>query len=69
MSLKEMVKGEVYNVWMTLGPRQELLSSAYTDIGSVRLSIQFKHNFIYSSEVYEPLKVLLYSSLKMKVNE
>jgi len=64
-----MVKGEVYDVWMALGPRQELLSSAHNDIGSVRLCIQFKHNFIYSSEVYEPLKAFLYSSLKMKVNE
>ena len=69
MSPKEMVKREVYDVWMMLGPRQKLLSNTHSDIGSIRLSIQFKHNFIYSSEVYEPLKVLLYSSLKMKVNE
>lgn len=62
-----MNKGQLYDVWMALGPRQELPSSPRADIGSMRLSIQYRQNFIYSSEVYEPLKALLYSSLKMKV--
>lgn len=64
----EMAKGQVYDLWMALGPRQGLLpSSPRSDIGSVRLRVQFKQNFIYSSEVYEPLKALLYGSLKIKV--
>lgn len=68
LSPVEMTKGQLYDVWMALGPRQELSLNPRPDIGSMRLSIQFKQNFIYSSEVYEPLKALLYSSLKMKVN-
>lgn len=64
----EMAKGQVYDLWMALGPRQgPLPSSPRSDIGSVRLRVQFKQNFIYSSEVYEPLKALLYGSLKIKV--
>lgn len=66
LSPMEMRKGQLYDLWMVLGPRQELSSSA--DNGSMRLSVQFKENFIYSSEVYEPLKALLYSSLNMKVS-
>ena len=62
----EMAKGQLYDLWMALGPRQEL-SSPRTDIGSIRLSVRFKQNFIYNSEVYEPLNALLYSSLKIKV--
>ena len=62
-----MAKGQLYDLWMALGPRQELPSSPRSDIGSIRLSVRFKQNFIYSSEVYEPLKALLYSSLKIKV--
>ena len=62
-----MTQGQVYDFWMALGPRQGLPSSPHADIGSMRLSVQFKQNFIYSSEVYEPLKALLYCSLKMKV--
>ena len=62
-----MANGQLYDFWMALGPRQDLPSSSHTDIGSMRLSVQFKQNFIYSSEVYEPLKALLFCSLKMKV--
>ena len=63
-----MIKGQLYNLWMALGPRQELPSNPHGDIGSIRLSVQFKQNSIYNSEVYEPLKALLYKSLNMKVN-
>lgn len=63
-----MIKGQLYDIWMALGPRQNLLSNPCGDIGSIRLSVQFKQNFIYSSEIYEPLKALLYNSLNMKVN-
>ena len=66
-----MAKGQVYDLWMALGPRQGPSSSSPRglrgDIGSIRLRVQFKQNFIYSSEVYEPLKALLYGSLKIKV--
>jgi len=63
-----MIEGQLYDLWMVLGPRQELPSNHRGDVGSIRLSVQFKQNFIYNSEVYEPLKALLYSSLNMKVN-
>ena len=62
-----MTKGQLYDLWMALSPRQGLPSSSHPDIGSMRVNVQFKQNFIYSSEVYEPLKALLYCSLKMKV--
>lgn len=64
-----MTKGQCYDLWMALGPRQQLPLNSRPEIGSMRLSVQFKQNFIYSSEVYEPLKALLYSSLKMKVKQ
>ena len=64
-----MIKGQRYDLWMALGPRQQLPLNSRSEIGSMRLSVQFKQNFIYSSEVYEPLKALLYSSLKMKVKQ
>jgi len=64
-----MVPGELYDVWVALGPRQETPTSPRAEIGSIRLTLQYRQNFIYSSEVYEPLKALLFSSLKMKVSE
>ncbi|XP_065887330.1 ras GTPase-activating protein 3-like [Dysidea avara] len=62
----EMVPGELYDVWVALVPRQETPTSPRAEIGSIRLTLQYRQNFIYSSEVYEPLKALLFSSLKMK---
>ena len=61
-----MVPGELYDVWVALGPTP---TSPRAEIGSIRVSVQYRQNFIYSSEVYEPLKDLLFSSLKMKVSE